>query len=90
MLTLSQIGVLLHYYWNPTEHPDCGPSLEWRACINGLLEAELIRPAVVGVASDGRSYAVTERGAVYVEAIRALPLPVQVWHMPVAAPAASD
>lgn len=84
MLTLSQISILLHYYYSPEEHADCqANSRAWRSAVDGLVREELLKP---NTTRDGSaSYQTTDRAAVYVEAIRALPLPVQSWAMPAGA-----
>jgi hypothetical protein len=62
---LSCIESLLRLYWSPNRFA-IGPSADW------LLENNLIDR------NEGDWFFVTDRGKAYVEAIRALPLPVAV------------
>lgn len=70
MKTLTAIELLLRIHWSPERIDVSEAPLKW------LLHNSLVE-------SDGRDwYVTTERGAVYVEAIRQLPLPEQKWVMP--------
>lgn len=71
--TLGHIELVIRIHWDPHAtdeymNPKMGSMLE-ELMIMGLIE------------SDGLRYRTTERGGVYVEAIRNLPLPVQSWSM---------
>lgn len=81
-LSLGAIGILLHYYYSPEEHPDCRDNPpHWRISIDDLMQKGLLtyreQPSQFGA-----TYQTTERAMVYVEAIRSLPLPEQQWLMP--------
>lgn len=76
---LSDVRALLYCYYSPERDPDDG----WGRSMVRLLHLGLVASPT---GPDGR-YTVTERGRVYCEAIRAVPLPVQVWEMPQADPA---
>lgn len=71
--TLSQVETLLRVYWSPQAGIDL--LSEQSSEKHWLLDENLIC-----LSSEG--YEVTERGRIYVEAIRDLPLPVQTWRMP--------
>lgn len=81
-LTLIQIGLVLHYHYSPVEHPyiDTEPKA-FGIAIRGLIDAGLLVPHH-RTDEYSASYKTTEKAAVYVEAIRALPLPVNQWVMP--------
>lgn len=72
--TLSAIGTLLSLYWSPEPFEMNDSARVW------LCHNELIVPS--GLTRTG--WRVTDRGIAYVEAIRNLPLPVQVteWRIP--------
>lgn len=74
MKTLTCIEHLLHIYWSPEPFPMNERALEW------LRFNELIVPSSLTEVA----WRVTDRGKAYVEAIRELPLPVQVteWRIP--------
>lgn len=69
---------LLHYYTTSMHYADCAGG---RSFMPELMEAGLM---AVEHNPDGRQqgYVVTEKGRVYIEALLALPLPVQVWTIP--------
>jgi hypothetical protein len=67
--TLACIEHMLRIYWSPEPFKADPPALEW-LLDNGLIYAH------------ESWFKATERGMVYVEAIRELPLPVQKWAMP--------
>lgn len=81
MKTLYAIEVLLRlYYTGENFHPDqINGGKAWCTARDWLHGEGLIE---TGGAERGRAWEVTERGRVYVEAIRALPLPVCAWIMP--------
>lgn len=74
MKTLTCIEHLLHLYWCAESFPMNPKAVEW------LRTNELIVPSHLTEVG----WRVTERGKAYVEAIRELPLPVQVteWRIP--------
>jgi hypothetical protein len=69
--TLSSIEHVLRIYWSPERFDTDPRALEWG------LASGLIAPS-------GSWWQVTDRGKVYVEALRNVPLPEQVteWRMP--------
>lgn len=69
--TLSHIEVMLRIYWSP-EAFDIRPDI-----ISDLILEQLICDSPTR-----RGYCATDRGKVYCEAIRDVPLPVQKWSMP--------
>lgn len=80
-MTLVEIEVLIHYAYKPCDieernyTPAVRNAIEAH-CRRGLLrERETIRdnPAL---------YEVTDKGRAYLEALQALPMPVQKWAMP--------
>lgn len=75
-LTLAAIEIAIHYYYTPV---DIDLSVKGVArSIKSLIVLGLLEPCP----NDHGSYKATDRCGVYVEAIRALPLPVQKWVMP--------
>lgn len=72
--TLSAIEHLLRLYWSPEPFDMNDRALVW------LSYNDLVVPSNLTAAG----WRVTERGRAYVEAIRGLPLPVQVteWRIP--------
>lgn len=80
--TLSAIEYLLNIHWNGQDCEDIRSGAQgWNNARQWLLENELIEASGLLY----KTWKTTERGAVYVEAIRDLPLPVKVWSMRVAA-----
>lgn len=80
-----EIGVILHYHCRVGDHeivtrpPPIGPStLDW------FLKEELLRPTRDDEQHIDHPavFSITPRGRAYVEALQALPLPVQVWVIP--------
>jgi hypothetical protein len=74
-LPLSDIGLLLWCYWSIESFP-ATHHFSVNHAAGRLIDAGLL---TIG----GGRHEVTDRGRVYVEAIRALPLPQQRWLMPV-------
>lgn len=80
-MTPYELCVLLHYYVMADDHEDveANPPV-WRPTVDKLKAHGLL-------CDDGgnvrRSYALTERGEIYVElGLCAVPLPVRSWHIP--------
>jgi hypothetical protein len=81
-----QICIVLHYYYSPEDWRDG----EWNAgqgdIVRGLAGMGLLeldpRSHPIGLGYKPGSYRITERGRIYVEALKAMPLPVQVWQIP--------
>lgn len=79
-MTPLKIEILLHYRVSGTDFRDgnfSAPAV--REAINWFISESLLKTAV---RSDGRRYALTERGEVYVTALCDMPLPIQTWAMP--------
>lgn len=84
MPSLYAVEVLLHYHYSPEEHEGAANgSVAWRTVITFLLEEQLLSVRVPPSAY-GATYETTARGKVYIEALRNLPLPVEIhrWEMP--------
>jgi hypothetical protein len=73
--TLSHLELLLRIHWKPFA-VDIQDPLE---CSRARTLRDL---GLIEMGSIGGGYRTTGRGHVYVEAIRALPLPVASWEMP--------
>lgn len=71
--TLSHIEMVMRIHWSPN-------AVDWSDERQCRVARELV-PFGLVVLRDDR-YHTTERGQVYVEALRATPLPVQSWTMP--------
>lgn len=74
--TLGHIELVMRIHWDPHATDEY---MNTTAMIGPMLE-ELMAMGLIE--SDGLRYRTTERGGVYVEAIRNLPLPVPSWSMP--------
>lgn len=72
-----EIDILLHYYSRCEDHEDIvrDPPV-WRPTMLRFIEQGLIEHSP----GDGVTYALTDRGKCYVEALQRVPLPV--WSMP--------
>jgi hypothetical protein len=81
-MTLMQIELVLHYYWSPEEHlyvvQQVGGA---RQAVDGLMDLGLLDYRT-GPSDYSATYETTDKGKVYVEAVRNVPLPVQQWVMP--------
>ena len=90
-MTPLEIDIILHYYaiaedYRGGDHsaPAVGEA------IKRFISADMLRPATPNpedrlLAVRPPAYVVTERGRIYVEALQAVPLPIQKWVMPEAA-----
>lgn len=84
-MTCYEIGILLHYYVKCEDHPDIerNPPI-WRPTIDNFISHNLLehntRAAAPGDVAP--TYAVTERGRVFMEALQGVPLPIKKWVMP--------
>lgn len=77
-----QISILLHYHCRTTDFrdgdfsaPAVRQSIDWMRDGSNLIQESNEDHCT-------RAYMLTERGQTYVEALKAVPLPVQVWQMP--------
>lgn len=83
-MTLLEIEILFHYYTTPGDYRDgdlSAPAV--REAIDNFLnhpDGALLK-ANANPALQGK-YSTTERCQVYIDALRAVPLPVQQWVMP--------
>jgi len=79
-MTPLEIDILLHYYCRAVDYRDgdfSAPAV--RSAIDMFRgELELLKPCDEG----GKTYQLTARGLVYVQALQNVPLPVQKWVMP--------
>lgn len=81
-MTPFEIEIMLHYYYRPRYFRDGDFSAPAsRSALESFCENGLLREAPVNA---GALYEITERGRVYVEALKSVPLPIQVWIMPTA------
>jgi len=76
---LFAVEILIRLYYSPERHPEDG-SPGYMMAREALIRNKLAEPSE----DITRGFQPTERGKVYIEAIRALPLPelVQSWVMP--------
>ena len=95
MMSPIMIEIVLHYYTSPTDWRDG----EWNEGIRGIIHTiadslQLIeldpRSHPLGLGYRPGTYKITKRGEVYVEALKALPLPIQVWTIPNASEISHD
>lgn len=75
-MTLSEIRVLLWHHYSPAPYPEDNSNIG--AAYSNLISLGLLESEELGT----QKMRTTERGAVYIEALRAVPLPVQKWVMP--------
>lgn len=76
---LSDVRALLHCYYTPVPDPDDAAFGDaWMRSMARLRQLDLVTSRT----APETGYEVTERGRVYCEAIRSLPLPIHVWAMP--------
>lgn len=84
-MTPLQIEMLLHYYSRADDYRDgdfSAPAV--REALEGFKRDELLEEDKAD--TPRTCYVITERGRVYIEAIRAIPLPERRWVMPVCQP----
>jgi hypothetical protein len=78
-----EIELLLHYWCSATDHPHVAKNLglAWREAADRFVERGLLRRA--DIATEGRLYTgVSEALEPYVNALTAVPFPVQQWILP--------
>ena len=89
-MTLLEIEIMLHYYCRCDDYRGgdlSAPAV--KSALTNFVDNEFLefRPAAVDetfrVASDEPAYKITERGRVYVEALKKVPWPVKSWTVPV-------
>lgn len=79
-MTPYEIGVILHYYISPEDHPDTKRSPASSAHLEHALATLYSEDLLTQNGSQqGRSLLLTERGKAYAEALQQVPLPVQKW-----------
>ena len=82
-MTPLEIEILLHYYTRAVDYRDgdfTAPAV--RQALDSFYELGMLRHATRKSDSGPLSYEVTERAEAYIQALCALPLPVQKWVMP--------
>ena len=83
-----QIAIVLHYYYSPEDWRDGEWNDGQRDTIRGLAAAGLIeldpRSHPIGLGYRPGTYRLTKCGHVYVDALKAVRIPVQVWQIPAA------
>jgi hypothetical protein len=79
-MTPFSIEIVLHYYYSPEEHRGSHAPI-WGGTIQFLLDEGLLAKRAE-LSEYGASYEATEKGRAYVEALCAMPFPVQKWVMP--------
>lgn len=78
-MTPLEIEILLHYYARTNDYREgdfSAPAV--RSAIDSFVDAELIVPR----SKESAAYAIAERGTVYIDALKAVPLPTRKWVMP--------
>ena len=87
-MTPFELDILLHYYSRADDHPVMfdNPPI-WPQTRDHFKAEELLGERPADKRHGDALYYLTERGKAYIEAVLALPLPVQVWVMPIAPPA---
>jgi hypothetical protein len=74
---MSPLGIMimLHYYAYPSDFPDKSPAAE--RLIGQLITADMLTPKI------GEAHRqITPKGIAYVDGLKNMPLPVQVWQVP--------
>lgn len=79
-MTLSEIELCIRIYYDPHALENFEKTTRVGQMLQYLIEAGLIEKRDTD--SHIAEYETTDRGRVYVEAIRNLPLPIKRWHMP--------
>lgn len=79
-MTPLEISILLHYSYSPEDFRQgdfSAPAV--REAIDRFRDVDSL---LTKSDRDGQTYALSERGRVYVEALQSLPLPIKTWLMP--------
>jgi hypothetical protein len=78
-MTVYEIGIMTHYYAYGDDHPDIlrRPPI-WEPTIDRFLRHDLL---ALCDSKLERVYDLTDRGRVYVEALKAVPLPQACWRV---------
>ena len=82
-MSLLEIEILLHYRWSPHDYREgdlSAPAV--REYINRFRDDWNLLEHSTNDPRNTAAYRLTERGQVFVDALCAVPLPVQVWVMP--------
>lgn len=79
-ITPFQLDVLLHYYTVAEDHPKIKLAV-FKEVAEDLIKDSLLEPSTPQIGFDTK-YQVTQRGALYLESILSMPLPIAVWAMP--------
>jgi hypothetical protein len=81
LMTPYMVLMLLWYLQSDLEFPDCRDyNDKWNAAVQALKSKDLLE--LEDATPRRRTYRITERGKVLVQAMLELPLPVQKWTMP--------
>ncbi len=80
-MTPFELDILLHYYGHADDHPVVArnPPI-WKETRDAFREKGLLETDTTMEST--ATYRLTERGKAYIDAMLALPLPVQIWVMP--------
>lgn len=76
-MTVVQLQVLLHYRVMACEFPGSNWPPAVTDAVNWLVSNGMLAKAPEGTPAP--MYSITDKGSVHVEALKALPLPVQKW-----------
>lgn len=78
-MNLHELEVILHHSYDPGPYEPRGPATieaEGRLLKDGLIEPDPVHDRL-------NTFRVTERGRVFVNALKNVPLPVQAWVSPI-------
>lgn len=89
-MNVVSLEVILHHFYRTEPFPRDTPAVHDAHSMllnEGMIEED-IRSRIVNEGSSGalvepRTYRVTERGRVFVNALISVPLPVQAWRIPI-------
>lgn len=82
-MTPFEISIMLHYYTRVDDFR-CGDFSAQAAgdALTSFLDLGLLREVPYTEGGRAADYGITDRGRAYVEALKAVPLPIQKWVMP--------
>lgn len=87
-MRVIDLKVMLHHFYRPDPYPHDSPAANDAHLIllnDGLIEEPLAQRMIHehDHKYTNRSFTVTEKGRVFVNALMSVPLPIQAWRMPV-------
>lgn len=85
MPTLLEINILMHYVARCDDYHDGSSTLDApavRGAVNNFVERGLLAHSDPAFDFEGRRYMPTDGARMYVEALKAVPLPLRAWTMP--------